>query len=324
MASDYSIAQFRFLQRLLLIHGRWSYMRLCELVLYSFYKNLTFVLCQFWFAILSLFAGQTLFDSVYATVFNLAATSLPIIIYACFEQDVGQEENLAYPILYMNGQRNKGYNGRLFLRYMGRAALHATLVFLIPLFAFIHGTGTNGRLFGMWAEGTVVFNFIIVVVNLVVALETRFWVSLTHLAIWGSIIGWFIFLTLYSLIPAVETTYHVVSHLATSTAFWLLLVLVPVACLLIDVTWYYIKRNFLPSKVHIVQELQKLATSRKEARRDFYKKATPSSQATRHTGFAFAYEDSVPETKGNLAERTRWWQRDKAKREPARAITEAT
>ena len=39
-ASDYSIAQFRFLKRLLLIHGHWSYTRMCKVVLYSFYKVL--------------------------------------------------------------------------------------------------------------------------------------------------------------------------------------------------------------------------------------------------------------------------------------------
>ncbi|KAI1037985.1 hypothetical protein LB505_001636 [Fusarium chuoi] len=30
MSSDYAIAQFRFLQRLVLVHGRWSYRRLAE------------------------------------------------------------------------------------------------------------------------------------------------------------------------------------------------------------------------------------------------------------------------------------------------------
>ena len=44
MSSDSSIAQFRFLQRLLLIHGRISYKRLCIVVLYSFYKNFAFAL----------------------------------------------------------------------------------------------------------------------------------------------------------------------------------------------------------------------------------------------------------------------------------------
>lgn len=33
MASDFAIAQFRFLTDLLLVHGRWSYLRLCKVFL---------------------------------------------------------------------------------------------------------------------------------------------------------------------------------------------------------------------------------------------------------------------------------------------------
>ena len=29
-SSDFAIAQFRFLERLLLVHGRWSYYRMCK------------------------------------------------------------------------------------------------------------------------------------------------------------------------------------------------------------------------------------------------------------------------------------------------------
>ena len=32
MSSDYAIGQFRFLTRLLLVHGRWSYKRLAEMI----------------------------------------------------------------------------------------------------------------------------------------------------------------------------------------------------------------------------------------------------------------------------------------------------
>ena len=38
MSSDYAIGQFRFLQRLLLVHGRWSYRRLAETIANFFYK----------------------------------------------------------------------------------------------------------------------------------------------------------------------------------------------------------------------------------------------------------------------------------------------
>ena len=36
----FSIIQFRFLERLLLVHGAWNYNRLAKMILYSFYKNI--------------------------------------------------------------------------------------------------------------------------------------------------------------------------------------------------------------------------------------------------------------------------------------------
>ena len=49
-SSDYSIAQFRFLQRLLLVHGRVGYIRLSRFLLYYFYKNVALCMAEFWFA----------------------------------------------------------------------------------------------------------------------------------------------------------------------------------------------------------------------------------------------------------------------------------
>lgn len=39
MASDFAMGRFRFLVRLLLVHGHWSYVRLARLMLYFFFKN---------------------------------------------------------------------------------------------------------------------------------------------------------------------------------------------------------------------------------------------------------------------------------------------
>lgn len=57
-AADYAFGRFQFLQRLLLVHGRWNYHRMARLVLYSFAKNLLFVTCQFWFSHLTGWSGQ--------------------------------------------------------------------------------------------------------------------------------------------------------------------------------------------------------------------------------------------------------------------------
>lgn len=49
MASDFAMGQFRFLKRLLLVHGHWNYQRMGYLVLYNFYRNAVFVLMLFWY-----------------------------------------------------------------------------------------------------------------------------------------------------------------------------------------------------------------------------------------------------------------------------------
>ena len=48
LASDFALGQFRFLKRLLLVHGRLNYQRLGSMVLYNFYRNAVFIMLLFW------------------------------------------------------------------------------------------------------------------------------------------------------------------------------------------------------------------------------------------------------------------------------------
>lgn len=58
LSSDFSFAQFRYLQRLLLVHGRWSYLRMCKFLRYFFYKNFTFTFVHFWYGFFCGFSAQ--------------------------------------------------------------------------------------------------------------------------------------------------------------------------------------------------------------------------------------------------------------------------
>lgn len=72
-SSDYAIGQFRFLNKLLLVHGAWNYNRLTKLILYSFYKNVCLYLIQFWFAIVSGFSGQVVFERWTIGLYNVVS-----------------------------------------------------------------------------------------------------------------------------------------------------------------------------------------------------------------------------------------------------------
>jgi magnesium-transporting ATPase (P-type) len=104
-AADYAIGQFRFLKPLLLVHGRYNYRRLARLICYSFYKNLTLQLCQFWYVFFNAFTGTSIYDSNMLLLFNIIFTSVPIIVYAIWDRDVSLYASRNVPQLYMYGQR---------------------------------------------------------------------------------------------------------------------------------------------------------------------------------------------------------------------------
>ena len=63
-SSDFAIAQFRYLESLLLIHGRWNFMRMSKLILFFFYKNATMI------GLLMVFSGK--YNIVCEAVLTLA------------------------------------------------------------------------------------------------------------------------------------------------------------------------------------------------------------------------------------------------------------
>lgn len=103
MSSDYAIAQFRFLQRLVLVHGRWSYRRLAESISNFFYKNMVWTLAIYWYELYCDFDITYLFDYSYLILFNLVFTSVPVGLMGVFDQDVSDKVSLAVPQLYRRG-----------------------------------------------------------------------------------------------------------------------------------------------------------------------------------------------------------------------------
>uniref|UniRef100_A0A8C1WZC0 Phospholipid-transporting ATPase n=1 Tax=Cyprinus carpio TaxID=7962 RepID=A0A8C1WZC0_CYPCA len=89
--SDYAIARFKFLAKLLLVHGHFYYIRIATLVQYFFYKNVCFITPQFLYQF---------FCFVYLTLYNICFTSLPILVYSLFEQLVHPHVLQSKPALY--------------------------------------------------------------------------------------------------------------------------------------------------------------------------------------------------------------------------------
>jgi phospholipid-transporting ATPase len=74
---------------------------LCSFVCcrYFFFKNVFLVMTQFWFAIFNGFTGQSLFEQWTLAIYNVVFTSIPIIIFACVDEDVSRATVLQNPQL---------------------------------------------------------------------------------------------------------------------------------------------------------------------------------------------------------------------------------
>lgn len=114
MSSDYAIGQFRFLQRLVLVHGRWSYRRLAETISNFFYKNMIWTFSIFWYQVFCNMDITYIFDYSYIILFNLFFTSVPVILMGVLDQDVSDTVSLAVPQLYRRGIERLEWTQRKF------------------------------------------------------------------------------------------------------------------------------------------------------------------------------------------------------------------
>ncbi|GKT62331.1 phospholipid-translocating P-type ATPase domain-containing protein [Colletotrichum tofieldiae] len=132
MSSDYAIAQFRFLSRLVLVHGRWSYRRLAETVANFFYKNVVWVFGIFWYQIYCDFDITYIYEYTYILLFNVLFTSVPVAVMGVLDQDVSDKVSLAVPQLYRRGIERAEWTQTKFWLYMLDGVYQSVMVFYIP------------------------------------------------------------------------------------------------------------------------------------------------------------------------------------------------
>ncbi|KAJ5077251.1 putative phospholipid-transporting atpase [Anaeramoeba ignava] len=260
LSSDYSIAQFRFLKKLILVHGRYSYRRITKLIVYSFYKNMAFSIMQVYFAIFAAWSAQTLFDSFLISIFNVVFSSLPIVVISVLDQDVSQDAELRYPQLYSDRSRNFLFSFTRFWVWLFQGIYQGAIMFFIPYFIWkFEPLSSNGQVLGMWGMSTTIYTSLIITINLKIALETTFWTWMHHLTIWGSIVVWFLFAVIYNANLKISSKmFHVVFQTLKLPNIWLQILFVVVLSLFPDFVYKYLSRYYRPHYWQIIQEQEKI------------------------------------------------------------------
>ncbi|XP_064618888.1 phospholipid-transporting ATPase ID-like isoform X5 [Lineus longissimus] len=297
LASDFSIAQFRYVERLLLVHGRWSYLRMCKFLKYFFYKNFSFTLCHFWFAFFCGFSAQTLLDPFFISCYNLFFTSLPILALGSFEQDVNDDYSTRYPKLYVPGQRNILFNKKVFAWSVIEGFLTSFALFFISYGALKDMVRPDGLdMADHHSFGVTVASILIVVVTLRCALDTIYWTGFNHFVIWGSIVFYFAFtFVLYADIWAYSYIGTGRNVMATAS-FWFTMLLTVVILLAPIIAWRFYNVDTTPTLSDRVRLRQRISKSKSKAtdltlRRSFSRRSTRSLRS----GYAFSHQEGFGE-----------------------------
>ncbi|XP_054569743.1 phospholipid-transporting ATPase IF isoform X5 [Eptesicus fuscus] len=221
--------------------------------------NVCFITPQFLYQFYCLFSQQTLYDSVYLTLYNICFTSLPILIYSLLEQHIDPHVLQNKPTLYRDISKNRQLSITNFLYWTILGFSHAFIFFYGSYFLMGKDISLlgNGQMFGNWTFGTLVFTVMLITVTVKMALETHFWTWINHLVTWGSIIFYFVFSLFYGgiLWPFLgsQNMYFVFFQLLSSGSVWFAIILMVVICLFLDIVKKVFDRHFHPTNTEKAQ-----------------------------------------------------------------------
>ncbi|AEO65121.1 uncharacterized protein THITE_2153879 [Thermothielavioides terrestris NRRL 8126] len=260
MSSDYAIGQFRFLQRLVLVHGRWSYRRVAESISNFFYKNMIWVWAIFWYQIFADFDISYIFDQTYITMFNLFFTSVPVILMGVLDQDVSDTVSLAVPQLYRRGIERKEWTQPKFWAYMFDGIYQSVASFFIPfIFVVLTTTATGNGL--VIAERTRLGCYVafpaVITINAYILINTYRWDWVMILVVVLSDLFIFFWTGVYTASTYSAGFYQAAAQLFQELTFWMCLIVTPTICLLPRLVIKVIQKSRFPYDVDIIREQAK-------------------------------------------------------------------
>ncbi|PVI06378.1 phospholipid-translocating P-type ATPase [Periconia macrospinosa] len=288
-SADISIGQFRYLRKLLLVHGAWSYQRISKVILYSFYKNIALFMTQFWYSGQNAFSGQIIYESWTLTFYNVFFTAAPPFVLGIFDQYVSARLLDRYPQLYRLTQSGVFFKMHSFWSWVANGFYHSLILYYASqAFIWWDWPQWDGRNAGHW-----------VWVLLKAALITNIWTKYTVLAIPGSMALWFILIPIYATVaPKVHTSTEyigVIQRMFPDLRFWAMLFVLPPLCLIRDFAWKYAKRMYFPQSYHHVQEIQKYNIQDYRPRMEQFQKAIRKvrqvQRMRKQRGYAFSQTD---------------------------------
>lgn len=188
-SSDYAISQFKYLHKLILIHGRYLLMRNSYFVLYYFYKNMIFTLPQFWFAFSNGFSGNLLWDDFYYLAYNSFITVIPVCSRMLFEEDIdinfkgypnNHKSKLLIPSIYKEYRQSYPFTIIKFFITLLIGIFHSLIVYILPEIIYKNNTIfiLDGKSIDLWNLSFTSY-ITMIIVQLIIIYEHTYFLNLS-------------------------------------------------------------------------------------------------------------------------------------------------
>ncbi|KAL1664577.1 hypothetical protein GGF50DRAFT_101685 [Schizophyllum commune] len=266
-SADYAIAQFRFLKRLLLVHGHWSYARNGNMIVNFFYKNIICIGVLWWYQIYCGWSSAYAFEYTYLLWWNAFFTIAPVIAIGLFDRIADDHVMMALPELYRHGREGKWFGHPLFFIYMFEGVLQSVIIFFFIYYAY--GKSPTARSDG-WANFQYEFTTTmavaaVMVANLYNGLNTKVWTGWVFFAVLIGIVLVWGYTAIYTTIAPgwfYTPVYGNYRFLFESPYFWFGVLLTTLLCLLPRYIYQAVKFGYFPDDFDIVQYMQKVDPNR--------------------------------------------------------------
>ena len=163
-ASDYSLPEFSYLQKLLFYHGREDYRRNSYYIIYEFYKNIVFTSPYIYLGFINFFSGNSYYDPLLIQFFDMFFTTLPMFYFAIFDKEYDNDIYTKKPKLYLAGIIHKYFNFKLFWKEMIIGFIEGLAITLNAclLYEYNDEGYTDNDLISL---GVVIFSGVVIAVN---------------------------------------------------------------------------------------------------------------------------------------------------------------
>ena len=271
--ADFAIGQFKFLRRLILVHGRANYMRQAKVFLYSVHKNIAITLTLFWYSYWAFLSGVSPYESWVYTSFNIAL-ALPIIFFGMMDRDLSPDFVTRNPQVFITSRLNNDLNVFTIVCWLLNAFCYAAVFGLVMY--FVLDDSLRKMEAGLYEYGTFVFASLVFALTLKVCFLHHQWNYLNVISVVVSLGGTLALFKGFSFISfwLTDYDYHWTAEwlFMEYDLFWFYAIFTaPLMCMFIDLIFYQLHLNFFPSN-----EMIFLDSETEEKRR---KKAAESSQS---------------------------------------------